>query len=328
MKTIVISGSSKLKECVNYWCNYFKENGYEILDYPKFIEEENYKDELPKIYSDFYTALNNTDTYFLMNEEKNSIAGYIGASAIAELTYVVMQNLLFDKNIDIYILNVPSNELSCYDEVKFFLDMGWIKLFKKINLKEDLENYKPFDEQEIKDKELFLKYINLYSKSHKPMDYLLIRDNSFAHFSATAFVVNKQKNKVLLIHHNIFNGWAYPGGHADGEEDLLSVAIREVEEETGIKATPLDTSIFSIQALPVLGHIKNCKYVSAHTHLDVIFLLEADDTHQLRIKPDENKYVGWFPLTSSTYSMMVDFFRPIHSKLIKKLVSTNSTSND
>ncbi len=130
MKKIVISGSSKLKDKVNYWLNYFKNENYEILDYPKACEQKDYEKELPKIYKSFYTALENTDVYFLMNEEKNGIKGYIGASAIAELTYVVILNLLHNKNIEIYILNMPSEELSCYDEVKFWLDIGWIKFFE------------------------------------------------------------------------------------------------------------------------------------------------------------------------------------------------------
>ena len=65
------------------------------------------------------------------NEEKKGIKGYIGASAIAELTYVVILNLIHNKNIEIYILNMPSEEVSSYDEVKFWLDMGWIKLYKE-----------------------------------------------------------------------------------------------------------------------------------------------------------------------------------------------------
>lgn len=133
MKKIVISGSSKLQDKVNYWLDYFKNKNYEIIDYPKFIEDENYEKELPKVYKDFYTALENTNVFFLMNEEKNGIKGYIGASAIAELTYVVILNLIHNKNIDIYILNMPSQEVSSYDEVKFWLDMGWIKLFDKEN---------------------------------------------------------------------------------------------------------------------------------------------------------------------------------------------------
>ena len=52
---------------------------------------------LPTIYKNFYTALENTDIYFLMNEEKNGIEGYIGASSIAELTYSVILNLIHQK---------------------------------------------------------------------------------------------------------------------------------------------------------------------------------------------------------------------------------------
>lgn len=134
MKKIVISGSSKLQDKVNYWKNHFQNLNYEILDYPKLIEEQNYEKELPSIYKNFYTSLENTDVFFLMNEEKNGIKGYIGASAIAELTYVVILNLIHNKNIDIYILNLPSKEVSSYDEVKFWLNMGWIKLYKNNNL--------------------------------------------------------------------------------------------------------------------------------------------------------------------------------------------------
>ncbi len=131
MKKIVISGSSKLQDKVEYWINYFKNLNYEILDYPKYIEQSEYEKTLPIIYKDFYTALENTDVYFLMNEEKNGIKGYIGSSSIAELTYVVILNLIHNKNIEIYILNMPSKEVSSYDEVKFWLNMGWIKLFDK-----------------------------------------------------------------------------------------------------------------------------------------------------------------------------------------------------
>ena len=129
MKKIVISGSSKLQDKVNYWLDYFRNNDYEILDYPKLISQDDYIKKLPKVYKDFYTALENTNVYFLMNEEKNGIKGYIGASSIAELTYVVILNLIHSKNIKIYILNMPSEDVSSYDEIKFWLDMGWIQIF-------------------------------------------------------------------------------------------------------------------------------------------------------------------------------------------------------
>lgn len=127
MKKIVISGSSKLQDKVNYWLNHFKNKKYEILDYPKLVDES----MLPKIYKDFYNSLENTDVYFLMNEEKNGIKGYIGPNSFAELTYVVILNLIHNKNIDIYILNMPSEEVSSYDEVKFWLDQGWIKIYER-----------------------------------------------------------------------------------------------------------------------------------------------------------------------------------------------------
>ena len=64
---------------------------------------------------------------------------------------------------------------------------------------------------------------------------------------------------MLVVYHNIYDAWIFPGGHADGEENLLSVAIREVEEETGQKAKVLDDSIFAISASPIVGHIKRRK---------------------------------------------------------------------
>ncbi len=76
MKKIVISGNSKLQDKVEYWLNYFKNLNYEILDYPKYMEPSEYEKTLPIIYKNFYTALENTDVYFLMNEEKDGIKGY------------------------------------------------------------------------------------------------------------------------------------------------------------------------------------------------------------------------------------------------------------
>lgn len=158
-----------------------------------------------------------------------------------------------------------------------------------MSLKEQIESYIPFDEQEEKDKDYFLRFINTF-------DNILTRDNIFGHFSASAFVVNKDKNKMVVVYHIINDGWIYPGGHADGEIDLLSVAIREVEEETGLKTRVLDDKIYAIQANSVQSHIKNKKFVSAHTHFDVIYLLEADDTIPLVYREDESKGVKWLHL--------------------------------
>lgn len=179
-------------------------------------------------------------------------------------------------------------------------------------LKKMIEDYVPFDEQEINDKEYFLKCIDTF-------DDVLTRNNVFAHFTASAFVVNQDRTKMLVVYHKIYDGWIYPGGHTDGEDDLLSVAIREVLEETGLSVTIIDNSIFSIQVCPTIGHYKNNKYVSAHTHLDVVFLFEADDQELLVYREEESSGIKWILLDDSYDNTMVNFIRPIHKKLVKKL---------
>lgn len=181
-----------------------------------------------------------------------------------------------------------------------------------MNLKEEIKNYIPYNEQEECDKEYFLRFIDTF-------DDVLTRDNIFGHFTSSALVVNKERTKMLVVYHIINDGWMYPGGHADGEEDLLSVALREVEEETGLKAKVLDKNIFSIQAVPTKGHIKRGKYVSSHIHFDVLYLLEADENLELSFREDESKGVKWIDLNDATNDEIVDFIRPVNEKIIKKL---------
>lgn len=181
-----------------------------------------------------------------------------------------------------------------------------------MSLKEQIEKYIPYDEQEQRDKEQMLKFINDY-------DDVLTRDNLFGHFTASAFVVNKDKTKMVVVYHIINDGWIHPGGHADGNEDLLSVAVHEVEEETGLKVKVLDNNIYSIQSAPVKGHIKHGKYISAHLHLDILYIMEADDTIPLVYREDESAGVKWIPFCEAEDETMCDFIRPIHKKLIMKL---------
>jgi len=181
-----------------------------------------------------------------------------------------------------------------------------------MKLKKEIEQFNPFNEQEVQDKKYFIKCLETF-------DNLLTRKNDFAHFSSSAFVVNKDHTKMLVVLHNICGAWIYPGGHADGEENLLNVAMREVEEETGLIVKPLMDKIYAIQALPVEGHIKRGKYVSSHTHLDVIYLFEADDTISLKIKEDENSGIKWIPLSECSNENIMAFTRPVNKKLAEKL---------
>lgn len=183
-----------------------------------------------------------------------------------------------------------------------------------LSLREQIEKYVPFDEVEEKNKEYLLKWIDSF-------DDVLTRRNEFGHFAASAFVVNKERTKMLVVYHNIYDAWIFPGGHADGEEDLLSVAIREVEEETNLKTKVLDKSIFAISASPIVGHVKRGKYVPAHTHLDVVYLLEADENEELAFRTDESKGVKWITFEDAVGEDVVDFIRPVHRRMIEKLQS-------
>jgi len=181
-----------------------------------------------------------------------------------------------------------------------------------MKLRNQIENYIPYNEQEVADKKYFLKFIDTFED-------VLTRDNQFGHFSVGAFVVNPDRTKMLMVYHNIYNAWVWPGGHADGEEDLLKVTIREVEEETGLKVTPVSENIFSIQTLPVQGHIKKENYIPSHTHLDVVFLLEADDKIPLSFNLEESKGVKWLSLEKLESGEVLDYMKPIDKKIKNKL---------
>ncbi|MEG0711086.1 MAG: NUDIX hydrolase [Niameybacter sp.] len=155
---------------------------------------------------------------------------------------------------------------------------------------EAIKAYIPYNEQEEKDKALIVGCMETYNN-------LLTRENPVAHFSSSGFIVNKTRDKVLMIHHNIYNAWSWTGGHTDGETDFLGVAIREAQEEAGVKVvTPISKEIFSLDVLPVNGHVKKGVYVSAHLHLSMAYLVEVDEQEELTIKPDENSGVRWIPV--------------------------------
>ena len=145
-------------------------------------------------------------------------------------------------------------------------------------------------QQEAADQRLILEYIRLFP------DNILTRDNEIAHLSSSGFVVNADGTRVLMAHHNIYRVWAWTGGHADGEGDLLSVALWEAREETGVEhIRPLSPAIASLDILPVWGHVKRGKWVPSHQHLNVSYLLVADESDALQIREGENSRVGWLP---------------------------------
>lgn len=185
-----------------------------------------------------------------------------------------------------------------------------------MSIKDSIKNYVPFNEHEVKDKENWLLFLDTFNDT-------LTRNNTIGHITSSAFVVNKSLSKAILLFHNIYQGYIFPGGHADGEEDLLHVAIKEVYEETGLKVTPLVDKIFAIQCLPAKGHMRKGKYVSAHTHFDVMYLLTCpdEDMDKIRIQEEENKDVKWVDFDKTYDENVIDWVRPINKKIIKKINS-------
>ena len=182
-----------------------------------------------------------------------------------------------------------------------------------MKIKEQIERYIPYNEQEASDKELMLDYINKF-------DDVLTRNNKMCHFTASNWIVNEDRTKVLMIYHNIYKSWAWTGGHADGDSDLLHVAVKEAEEETGINNLKLlSDGICGIQILTVDSHIKNEKFVSSHLHLDCCFLFEANEKDNLRIKKDENSGVKWIDIDKVIEITNEEKMKPIYAKLNSKI---------
>lgn len=145
--------------------------------------------------------------------------------------------------------------------------------------------------------------------------------------TASAWVVNPDRSRVLMVYHNIYDSWSWLGGHADGETDLLAVAIREVQEESGIhQVRPVSEELFSVEVLTVDGHVKKGAYVSSHLHLNVTYLLEASETEHLTSKPDENSGVDWFTPEEAVRASSEPWFQEhIYRKLNEKVRYSTSS---
>lgn len=182
------------------------------------------------------------------------------------------------------------------------------------NLKGNIVRFIPYNEQEEVDRNIMLKYINDF-------DDVLTRQNEYGHFTSSAFVLNKERTKILMIYHKIYNSWAWIGGHSDGDSDLLYVAMKEAKEETGIKnVAPISKDIYSLELINVNGHEKRGKYVGSHVHLNVTYLLEADENEEIHIKEDENSGVKWVPINEVLEMSSEPWVRDrVYAKIIDKM---------
>ena len=193
----------------------------------------------------------------------------------------------------------------------------------QLRLIEEIEKYEPFNEMEERDKELILRAL-------RREENVFSRENSLCHMTASAWISSPDRTKVLMAYHNIYDSWSWLGGHADGDTDLLRVALKEAEEESGLsKVKPLMQDIFSLEVLTVDGHMKKGKYVSSHLHLNVTYLLEADDREMVHAKEDENTGVRWFSPEDAVAASSEPWFREhIYSKLNEKLYAYRALTGE
>ena len=178
---------------------------------------------------------------------------------------------------------------------------------------DDIRAYVPRSPAEEADKAQILDYIARYPHT------ILTRENPIAHITASGFILSRDGQWVLMAHHNLYRVWAWTGGHADGEADLLAVALREAREETGAgHIVPLSEQIASVEILPVWGHVKRGRYVCAHQHLNVSYLLTADREGPLTAREGENTGVAWLPadrLLELTCEWQMD---EVYTKLLER----------
>jgi 8-oxo-dGTP pyrophosphatase MutT (NUDIX family) len=112
------------------------------------------------------------------------------------------------------------------------------------------------------------------------------------HVTGSAWVINRERTHTLLVHHKRLGKWLQPGGHAEDESDALAVAVREAEEETGLRVRPVSTSIFDVDA----HAIPERKKEPAHVHYDIRYMVEADMTQRVVVSP-ESRAVEWVKLS-------------------------------
>lgn len=152
----------------------------------------------------------------------------------------------------------------------------------KNNLIHMLHEYHPSAPEEIKAKETMLNFI----KEH---DDCFERSLAIGHITASAWLVNKEQTHALLMHHTKLDRWFQLGGHCDGDPDVLRVAVKEAQEESGIThIAPLSDTIFDIDIHLIPANSKE----QEHYHYDVRFLLQVTSDEKV-VQNGESKELRW-----------------------------------
>lgn len=183
----------------------------------------------------------------------------------------------------------------------------------KTDLLKQITAYQPFDLKETEDQKIII-------TAFKADEDLVTRANTKHHLCASAWIVNKDRDKILLAYHKIFQSYSWLGGHCDGEWDCLKIALKETQEESGLsRVTTILEDIFAIDVLPVPVHTKNGVVIDEHRHLNLTYLLEADDKDLLTVNVAENEDVRWFDINDYERFIKEKLMIRVYRKLNRKL---------
>ena len=152
-----------------------------------------------------------------------------------------------------------------------------------------LENYRAFDAHETQMAARLKAFLDSEGE-HFGRD-LSGKAPDWGHVTGSAWIVDETGENVVLVFHRKLGKWVQPGGHCDGESDVLSVALREAREETGLHVSPVENTIWDVDA----HQIPQYWNTPAHVHYDARFLLRADSS-QNPVVSDESHAVKWVSL--------------------------------
>ncbi|ERI95069.1 hydrolase, NUDIX family [Clostridiales bacterium oral taxon 876 str. F0540] len=148
---------------------------------------------------------------------------------------------------------------------------------------------KKFSPEDIQEKESKEKILNFLHEN----DNFTGRDNNIGHITGSAWIVSKDRKKVLLTHHLKLDRWLQVGGHVESDNSMIESALREAREETGLTSIKvLSEEVFDIDVhlIPKRGDVE------AHNHYDIRFLFEADENEKIKRQENESKAVKWVAL--------------------------------
>jgi len=108
------------------------------------------------------------------------------------------------------------------------------------------------------------------------------------HLTGSAWLVSRDGRRVLLTHHRKLGKWLQLGGHADGDHDLARVALREAEEESGLRDLVVEPELFDLDC----HWIPPRKEDAGHYHWDMRYVVRATGDESFTVS-DESHALAW-----------------------------------